>query len=101
MGRTALGSSHATVAQAEKSMAFKDKDHDGTLSPTEVAESCDGVSAETIISWCEKLERASVVKRLYAVLDKNGDDKVVASEYLVFLRDALGSTATLEQAQKS
>merc|ERR1712227_1186345 len=51
----ALGS-QATLAQAEKSMAFKDKDHDGTLSQAEVDESVKEVDAATIESWCEKLE---------------------------------------------
>jgi hypothetical protein len=49
----------------------------------------------------EQLEKTSAVKRLYAALDKNQDGKIVAVEYLAFLTDALGSTTTLEQAQKS
>merc|ERR1712113_466853 len=53
------------------------------------------------MGWCETLEKAAAVKRLYAVLDKNQDGKINASEYRTFLTEALGGTATLEQAEKS
>merc|ERR1712032_243517 len=63
---------------------------------------CAGVDALTITSWCEKLETQAAVKRLYDLLDKNHDGKIVASEWMTFLRQALGNEkVTIESAEKS
>merc|ERR1712228_383176 len=80
----------------------KDKDKDGTLSEEELRLACDGMDAATINSMSEAVERNAGVKRLFSVLDKNADGRIVASEFLEFMRGALGSSsATLAQAEKS
>lgn len=99
--KEALGSSNCTLDQAALTMSFKDTDRDGTLSQVEVSKSCEGVDVATIVQWCEKLERTAALKRLFTALDTNHDGKIVAAEYLSFLKDALGTKASLEQAQKS
>jgi len=62
-----------------------------------------------IASWEWKIEAERISKamedsvhRLFRSLDKNKDGKVVASEFLEFLRATTGSTSvTLQQAEKS
>merc|ERR1712224_559889 len=100
--RATTGSTSVTLQQAEKSLAFKDANRDGALHEKELASACDGVDAATIAAWCESLEKSAAFKQLFRCLDKNGDGKVVASEFLEFLRATTGSTSvTLQQAEKS
>lgn len=61
--RASLGNHNATLQQAEQSLAFKDKNKDGSLSEVELKTACDGVDALTIVAWCESLEKARAVKR--------------------------------------
>merc|ERR1712228_465815 len=55
--KATTGSTSVTLQQAEKSMAFKDKNKDGALDEQELALACDGVDAATIAQWCESLEQ--------------------------------------------
>merc|ERR1719181_1554137 len=64
--RGALGNSSATLAQAEKSMAFKDKDKDGTLSEEELRLACDSMDAAAVNSMSEALVKNASIKRLFS-----------------------------------
>merc|ERR1712216_641514 len=100
--RVTMGSASVTLQQAEKSMTFKDKNRDGSLDEQELVAACDGVDARIISGWCESLEKAAAVKKLFRALDKNSDGMVVASEFLEFLRVTMGSASVaLQQAEKS
>jgi Ca2+-binding EF-hand superfamily protein len=100
--RVTTGRTSVMLQEAERTMAVKDKNKDGALDFRELAIAMDGVDAETITGWCESLEKSSALKRLFRSLDKNKDGKVVASEFLEFLRATTGRTSvTLQQAEKS
>merc|ERR1740138_1942779 len=100
--RITTGSASVTLQQAEKSMASMDKNKDGAVDEQELAIAFDGIDAATINDWCESLEWCEALNRLFRSLDKNNDGKVVASEFLEFLRLTTGrSSITLQQAEKS